>query len=73
MKIDHMETIALSLPIPVPFLAPGNQSRDRVNPVITKIKTTEGLEAFGVAFTNNDHEAIAETPRRKRVLHLQCP
>ena len=55
MKIDHMETSALSLPLPTPFLAPGNQFREIVNPVITKISTADGLEAFGVAFTNGDH------------------
>jgi L-alanine-DL-glutamate epimerase-like enolase superfamily enzyme len=54
MRVDNMETIALSLPLPIPFSGPGSQVREKINPVIAKLRTSDGLEAFGVAFASND-------------------
>ncbi len=54
MKINDMETIALSLPLPIPFSGPGSQFRKTINPVLARLSTVDGLEAFGVAFTSND-------------------
>ena len=54
MKIAEMETVALSVPLPIPFLGPRQEFRKRINPVLVQLKTEDGLEAFGLAFTTSD-------------------
>jgi len=51
MKIAEMETVALSVPLPIPFLGPRQEFRKKINPVLAQLKTEDGLEAFGLAFT----------------------
>ena len=54
MKIAEMNSVALSVPLKRPFLAPRQEFRERINPVLVQLKTEEGLEAFGLAFTTGD-------------------
>ncbi len=51
MKVSSMKTVALSLP----WRYPSRDVREpRINPVIVQLRTAEGLEGFGVCFSNNE-------------------
>ncbi|MFC1941859.1 mandelate racemase/muconate lactonizing enzyme family protein [Chloroflexota bacterium] len=56
MKISKMNTIALSIPMPVRevFGKPG--VKGKANPVIVQLTTDEGLEAFGIAYALDDFQ-----------------
>ena len=56
MKISRMNTIALSIPMPVRevFGKPG--VKGKANPVIVQLTTDEGLEAFGIAYALDDFQ-----------------
>lgn len=54
MKIAQMETVALSMPLPIPFLGPRQEFRERIDPVLVQLKTEDELEAFGLAYTAGD-------------------
>jgi L-alanine-DL-glutamate epimerase-like enolase superfamily enzyme len=56
MKVAKLETLALSVPLEKPFKGLNQQPRDRINPVIAKLTTDDGLDAFGLAFAWNDRQ-----------------
>ncbi len=54
MKVTQMKTLALSVPMDHPFLAPTGATNAKMNPVIVQLTTDEGLESFGICNTSND-------------------
>ncbi len=54
MKVSQMKTVALSIPMEHPFVAPTGAMFARINPVIVQLTMDEGLEGFGICFANMD-------------------
>jgi len=56
MKVAEMDSIALSIPLKRPFTGRGQFPRERINPVLVRLVTEDGLDAFGLAFAWNDRQ-----------------
>lgn len=56
MKIDRMQVTALSVPLSRPFIGGRQLPRRNINPVIVRLYTDAGLDAFGTAFAWNDRQ-----------------
>lgn len=53
VKVSNMKTVALSIPCSYPSTGAINA---RINPVIVRLTADEGLEGFGICFSNNDRQ-----------------
>ena len=56
MNITRMEVTPLSVPLDRPFTGVRQQPRRNINPVIVRLFTDTGLDAFGIAFAWNDKQ-----------------
>jgi L-alanine-DL-glutamate epimerase-like enolase superfamily enzyme len=56
MNITRMEIIPLSVPLDRPFTGARQLPRRNINPIIVRLFTDPGLDAFGIAFAWNDNQ-----------------
>jgi len=56
MKVSKVKSTVLSIPLETPFKDGRQKLMERINPVVVQLTTSDGLEAFGLAFAWNDRQ-----------------